>query len=78
VDNLYNGIADHSIAITVSVRAFVIIKEQGLFTHISSVVTRQGGQSTIDGNKYLQDLTYWDVNVGAKNIQSYDQVMLFT
>ncbi|KAL3861486.1 hypothetical protein ACJMK2_007519 [Sinanodonta woodiana] len=78
VDGIFRGIEDHSIAISVGLVGFVLLKDVGLFPHEAATVEIQGGISMIDGDKYLQDLQKWDTQVGSTKFESYDQVILLT
>ncbi|KAL3861395.1 hypothetical protein ACJMK2_007430 [Sinanodonta woodiana] len=78
VDQLYNGINDPTIAISVKIRAFVVFKALTQFPHRLSQVQMTGSTAKINASDYLDDLKNHDLSGAFNQIPDYDQVILFT
>ncbi|KAL3888938.1 hypothetical protein ACJMK2_001298, partial [Sinanodonta woodiana] len=80
VDKLYKGLEHRGVSINVSIRAFKVFKTEGEFPHILASLdeTEKKQPWKMDVDNYLTDVSEWDIDVGSKDLPSYDQVILFT
>ncbi|KAL3861394.1 hypothetical protein ACJMK2_007429 [Sinanodonta woodiana] len=78
VDELYKGINDPDIKISVKVRGFVVFKWLTQFPHRASQVQFVNGTTLVNASAYLVDLIALDFSGVFNRFAIYDQVILFT